>query len=241
MFRFYFFALTCALLLSCAKKNQFDLPREYQMLAIKLGANDLGKTPASFTKQDSMRSFYGFNYYLKEALQEYPKPDPNTAEHVSLLLMRLWNAMDAILMRDAFDMRDSLDTSTFFAAIRFSSPASLQKKLLEGATFDDYVFAYIKYLPENKLERQIKSKNEIWNHLKVEFRDPYFYGEPTPGQKAFAFIRLQLLGREINDGLSEKQKLLRQGRSLDFIASLSEKQAKLFNEFQEYSKIVELE
>lgn len=241
MFRLSFLMLAGALLLACAQKNQFELPLEHQMLAIKLGANNLGKSPAAFTKQDSMHSFFAFNYYLKDALKEYPKPEPNTPEHFSLLLMRLWSTMDAVLMRDAFDMRDSLDTSTFFSAIRFSSPTSSQKKLLDGATFDDYVFAYIKYLPEKKLERRIESKNEIWSHLNLEFREPYSYGDPTPGQKAFAFIRLQLIGKEINEGLSEKQKLLRQGRSLDFIASLSDKQAKLFNEFQEYSKIVDLE
>lgn len=233
--------LAGALLLACAQKNQFELPLEHQMLAIKLGANNLGKSPAAFTKQDSMHSFFAFNYYLKDALKEYPKPEPNTPEHFSLLLMRLWSTMDAVLMRDAFDMRDSLDTSTFFSAIRFSSPTSSQKKLLDGATFDDYVFAYTKYLPEKKLERRIKSQNEIWTHLKIEFREPYFYGAPTPGQKAFAFIRLKLLGRQINDELTEKQRLLMQSRSFDFVASLSEKQAKLFNEFQEYSKIVDPE
>lgn len=240
MFRLSFLMLAGALLLACAQKNQFELPLEHQMLAIKLGANNLGKSPAAFTKQDSMHSFFAFNYYLKDALKEYPKPEINTQEHFSLVLMTLWRAMDEVLERDAFDMRDSLDTSTFFGAIRFSSPVSYQKKLLDGATFDDYVLAYSIYLHEKKIEHRITTKNETLNYLKLEFREPFSHIEPTPGQKAFAYIRARLLYKKINASLSEKQKLLMQGRSSEFIASLSEQQAKMFSEFQKYSKLVNI-
>lgn len=230
--------LAGALFLSCAKKeNLFNLPLEHQTLALKLGANGLGKPPEEFTQDDSSSCFFGYNYFLKEFREAFPPAEPDTPEHLSLQLMRAWNAMDAVLMRDAPNMRDSLDANIFFLALRLSAPTGKAKELLSGATLDDYIFAYTKYLPDKVSDEPLSTKIKVMFHLQMHFWEPLSFGEPDPGRRAFAFIRSRILGRKLNESLSEKQKLLMQGNSGDFIASLSEKQAKIFGEFQEYFKI----
>lgn len=237
MIRFYFFALTCALFFSCAQNNSISI--EHQLLAIRLGANTLNKKPAAFSRADSIVSFTMYNDDLKKFLGKYPAPNPNTPEHLSLLLMRAHNTMDAVLMRDAPNLRDSLTTFIFFFALSQMNVLLPEKELLDGATLDDYIFAYTKYLPENKPDAPISRAFELMNLLTVKLDKPGSYAKPTAGQKAFAFMRSRLLSDKFNGSLNEEQKLLMKSNSGDFIQSLSNKQAEMFREFELYTSLSE--
>lgn len=256
MFRFYFFALACALFLSCAQNNN-SLNVEYQELAIRLGMNNLNKKSAVFGRADSIVSLAMFKDDLEKLFKKYPAPQSNTPKHINLLLMRTYNTMDAVIMREAPSLRDSLSTFIFFFALSQMNVLLSEKELLDGATLDDYIFAYTKYLPENKLEEpasrafdtgylprnnpgmSFPRASHLMTLLTVRFQKPASYTTPTPGQKAFAFMRSRLLADKFNSSLSEKQKLLMKGASGDFIQSLSNKQAEMFREFELYTSLAE--
>lgn len=192
MARLFFVLLAGAMLFACTKENGFELPIEYQTLAIKLGSNKLGKKTETFNQDDSLHSFFGFNFYLKRFAKAYPAAKPNTPEHLSLLLMRVWNAMDASLKNNAPAVRDSLDTDVFFNALIFSNQFNPDKELLDGASFDDYAEAYIKCLPYQTAPTAIRNRNDLHEYLRLDFRKPLNPNPSAPGEIAFTFIRARI-------------------------------------------------
>ena len=111
-----------------------------------------------------------------------------------------------------------------------------EKKLLRGARLTDYLEAYIKYMPEHasQYDETINSFYDLLCLLQLNLSEPSEYSENGPGEKAFAYIRTNILTRKINFSLSEKQKLYMEENSILFLQSLNRKQASLYREFNKY-------
>ncbi len=228
-------SFTVLISLGCSSK----VPSGYKELAAKMYSEQIQKPISEFTDSDYSYSFSDFERFCKWYLADLPCK----FEYTPCLELAYNKAKDMVLIY-APTIKDSITfiQVTFFISLQnYFKRLYFDEKLLKGATFEDYLFAYIDYMPlyasinykqnDSTISTKRSTASTLVNLLEFELSKPFEYGELGPGQKAFASIRKDILGSKFYKTLSEKQKLYMEENSLLFLQSLNEKQSALYREF----------
>ena len=226
--------------ISCSSQSD-KIPEEYKDLALEMFNSYCKKPVSEFTEDDYLQCYKMFmNSYNFFLLEHFPPSKEDTQDKISIYLDLAFKEVKSVVNEYAPTYRDSLIGLYFFMGFTNMQPYSdEEKELLKEARLTDYLEAYIKYMPEYASNNYKPVNHPTFELLGLSVNEPSDYFDIGPKEKAFAYIRINILRRKINSSLSEKQKMLMEENRIMFLQSLNEKQSAMYREFSKYLDYLE--